>query len=63
MNKVVLKKGRDWSVRKHHPWIFSGAVESGSAGLGETVAVVSSDGETLGYGSFSPAYLMLPLRV
>ena len=55
MNKVVLKKGRDWSVRKHHPWIFSGAVESGSAGLGETVAVVSSDGETLGYGSFSPA--------
>ena len=55
MNKVVLKKGRDWSVRKHHPWIFSGAVETGSAGLGETVAVVSSDGETLGYGSFSPA--------
>ena len=55
MNTVVLKKGRDWSVRKHHPWIFSGAVESGSAGLGETVAVVSSDGETLGYGSFSPA--------
>ena len=37
MNKVILKKGRDWSVRKHHPWIFSGAVESGAAGQGETV--------------------------
>lgn len=55
MNKVILRKGRDWSVRKHHPWIFSGAVASGSAGLGETVEVVASDGETLGYGSFSPA--------
>ncbi len=54
MEKVVLAKGRDRSVRRHHPWIFSGAVASGTAGLGETVAVVSSDGETLGYGSFSP---------
>ena len=55
MNKVILKKGRDWSVRKHHPWIFSGAVESGAAGQGETVEVVSAEGETLGYGWFSPA--------
>ena len=55
MQQVVLKKGRDWSVRKHHPWIFSGAVESGSASSGETVAVASADGESLGYGSFSPA--------
>ncbi len=54
MEQVVLAKGRDRSVRRHHPWIFSGAVSSGTAGLGETVAVVSSDGETLGYGSFSP---------
>ena len=55
MERVVLKQGRDWSVRKHHPWIFSGAVESGSAGVGETVEVVSCEGETLGYGWFSPA--------
>ena len=55
MNKVVLKPKRDWSVRKHHPWIFSGAIASGEAGVGETVEVVSAEGETLGYGSFSPA--------
>ncbi|MGN0854499.1 MAG: class I SAM-dependent rRNA methyltransferase [Kiritimatiellia bacterium] len=55
MNRIVLKKGRDRSVRQRHPWVFSGAVASGSAGPGETVEVVSSDGETLGYGSFSPA--------
>ena len=55
MERVVLKQGRDWSVRKHHPWIFSGAVESGAAGVGETVEVVSAEGETLGYGWYSPA--------
>jgi len=55
MNRIILKPKRDWSVRKHHPWIFSGAIASGEAGLGETVEVVSSAGETLGYGSYSPA--------
>ncbi len=54
MKSVVLAKGRDRSVRRHHPWIFSGAVVSGEAACGETVAVCSTDGETLGYGSFSP---------
>ena len=27
MNRIVLKPKRDFSVRKHHPWIFSGAVD------------------------------------
>ena len=57
MNRVTLKPKRDWSVRRHHPWIFSGAVAEGGDGVavGETVEVVSADGETLGYGSYSPA--------
>ncbi len=56
MKTVVLAKGRDRSVRRHHPWIFSGAIASADAvANGETVAVCSADGETLGYGSFSPA--------
>ena len=57
MNKVVLKPKRDWSVRRHHPWIFSGAVDGLAEGVaaGETVEVVSAEGETLGYGSYSPA--------
>ncbi|HIR94718.1 MAG TPA: hypothetical protein IAC05_01600, partial [Candidatus Coprenecus stercorigallinarum] len=28
MCRVVLKKGRDESLRRFHPWIFSGAVSS-----------------------------------
>jgi len=55
MQSVTLRPTRDRSVRKRHPWIFSGAIASGEAGVGETVEVRSSEGETLGYGSYSPA--------
>lgn len=55
MKKVVLRKGRERSILGGHPWIFSGAVESGDAAPGETVEVVSHGGETLGFGWFSPA--------
>ncbi|MCQ2395516.1 MAG: class I SAM-dependent methyltransferase [Kiritimatiellae bacterium] len=57
MTKIALKAKRDYSVRKHHPWVFSGAVENSDAGIGigETVQVASADGEVLGYGSWSPA--------
>ena len=27
MNPLILKKGREKSLRRRHPWIFSGAVE------------------------------------
>ena len=55
MKKVVLNAKRDRSVRRHHPWVFSGAVASGEAESGETVEVCAAGGETLGYGSWSPA--------
>ena len=60
MNKVILKSKRDFSVRSRHPWIFSGAIAEVSAEAetlrsGETVEVVTAGGETLGYGSWSPA--------
>lgn len=54
MEKIILKPRRDYSVRRRHPWIFSGAIASGEAGVGEWVEVVSSDGETLGFGWYSP---------
>lgn len=63
MKKVYLKRGRERSVERRHPWIFSGAIDAektGEAvctglGAGETVAVCSADGETRGYGWYSPA--------
>lgn len=57
MNSVFLKKGRERSVERRHPWVFSGAIErtDGEMPIGETVAVLDSAGRTLGYGSWSPA--------
>lgn len=56
MKKVSLKKGRERSVERRHPWIFSGAVERADGGIasGEVVAVQSSAGNLLGYGCWSP---------
>ena len=54
--KIFLKKDRDRSVRQRHPWIFSGAIEriEGSPGIGETVDILSAEGEFLGRAAYSP---------
>lgn len=56
MGRVVLKKGREKSLLRRHPWVFSGAVEAvhGSPGPGETVEVAAANGTVLGRGAFSP---------
>ena len=56
MVKVFLRKGRERSVERRHPWIFSGGVErvEGAPAIGSTVAVCSCSGDVLGYGSWSP---------
>jgi len=56
MQNVILKKGREKSARRYHPWIFSGGIESIPAEVeaGETVAVRSASGELLGHGAISP---------
>ena len=47
---LILKKGRDKSVRQGHPWIFSGAIATGlSSALGELHEVHSHQGELLGW--------------
>jgi 23S rRNA (cytosine1962-C5)-methyltransferase len=54
---VVLKPGRERSLLRRHPWVFSGGVAQvrGNPGLGATVLVESSDGTVLGRGAYSPA--------
>lgn len=49
---VVLRQGREVSVRRRHPWVFSGAVHErrGFVQSGSFVDVVSKDGATLGCG-------------
>lgn len=56
MKTVVLKSGRERSVLRRHPWIFSGAVASdGGAVSGDEVAVAAADGSPVGRGWFSAA--------
>jgi 23S rRNA (cytosine1962-C5)-methyltransferase len=56
MPEIVLKPGREKSVIKRHPWIFSGAIAriNGSPKPGETVDVISSLGEVLARASINP---------
>lgn len=53
---VQLKPGREKSLLRRHPWIFSGAVDEirGSPSGGETVEVHSASGEFLALGAYSP---------
>jgi 23S rRNA (cytosine1962-C5)-methyltransferase len=53
---IVLKRGREKSVNRRHPWIFSGALErvEGNPKSGETVQVRSADGKPLALAAWSP---------
>ncbi|MGH8734417.1 MAG: class I SAM-dependent rRNA methyltransferase, partial [Burkholderiales bacterium] len=54
MNPLVLKKGRDKSLKRRHPWIFSGAVEKAAGKPGETVEVRDGSGKVLALAAYSP---------
>lgn len=53
--KVILKKGKEKSIQRRHPWIFSGAVYGVTQELndGEMVDVVDAQNQHLGTGYFS----------
>ena len=54
---LELKAGRDRSLRRRHPWVFSGAIERvrGAPKSGDTVQVRASDGKFLAWAAYSPA--------
>ena len=53
--KVILKSGKEKSIQRRHPWIFSGAVYGVSREIndGEMVDIVDSKNNHLGTGYFS----------
>ena len=57
MATLILHPGKEKSVLRRHPWLFSGAVArlDGRARPGDTVDVVSHDGRPLGRAAWSPA--------
>ena len=57
MSKLILKAGREKSLKRRHPWVFSGAVAKvqGNPGPGETIGLWSATGEFLAVAAYSPA--------
>ena len=54
MVKVILKKGREESLLRFHPWVFSGAIAQiiGHPSEGDVVGVYGSDGSFLAAGHY-----------
>lgn len=56
MHQLILKPGREKSLKRRHPWIFSGGVAriDGDPQAGDTVEVRSADGDFLAIAACSP---------
>jgi 23S rRNA (cytosine1962-C5)-methyltransferase len=54
---IILKSGREKSLLRKHPWIFSGAIERvvGDPGVGETIDVVDAAGRFVARAAYSPS--------
>ena len=52
MYTFILRRGKEESLKRFHPWVFSGAIErcNGQPAEGDLVRVVAHNGEFLGYG-------------
>ena len=50
---IYLKKGKEESLKRFHPWVFSGAIshfaEKGEIEEGEVVRVLTNEGEFIEY--------------
>ncbi|MFO6298954.1 23S rRNA (cytosine(1962)-C(5))-methyltransferase RlmI [Rahnella selenatireducens] len=55
--RLILAKGREKSLLRRHPWVFSGAVQrvEGKANSGDTIDIVDSQGKWLARGAYSPS--------
>jgi 23S rRNA (cytosine1962-C5)-methyltransferase len=56
MNTLELKPGKEKSLERRHPWVFSGAIAQVSGGEpqdGETVRIQSADGRFLAWAAYS----------
>ena len=56
MPNIILKPGREKSLLRRHPWIFSGAIHKADENIasGSTIDLLSSDKHFLARASYSP---------
>jgi len=55
--KIVLKRGKEQSLLRFHPWIFSGAIQkiNGNPSEGDIVEVDDSSGKFIALGHYQPS--------
>ena len=51
---IKLKRGREKSLKRRHPWIFSGAVEKATGKAGDTLEVHDASGKPIAVAAYSP---------
>jgi 23S rRNA (cytosine1962-C5)-methyltransferase len=56
MKKIILKPGREESLKRRHPWVFSGAIQSADAdpAAGETVLLLDASRKPQALAAYSP---------
>ena len=54
MKQIILKKGKEESLLRFHPWVFSGAIQQhdGDISEGDVVRVVTSEGRFIAVGHY-----------
>ena len=54
--KITIKKGREKSLLRRHPWVFASAIQTQdeTIGSGITVDLISADGQFIARASYSP---------
>ena len=54
LKNIYLTRGKEDSLRRYHPWVFSGAIHHIDEGIeeGDVVRVVTAEGELIGTGHF-----------
>lgn len=59
--KIRLKPGKDKSIARKHPWVFSGAIKEieGNVHEGDFVEIIANKGRHLGYGHFQNGSIMV----
>ena len=59
--KITLRRGKEESLKRFHPWVFSGAIATADDTIeeGDLVSVFSNDGTHIGNGHFQVGSIMV----
>ncbi len=58
---IQLKRGKEESLKRFHPWVFSGAIQRADEGIneGDIVRVLTADGEFIAVGHYQQGSIMV----